>query len=76
MQRKVSADKAIPSAITTYIAAVITAHESIATAIAACNTMTKFIAIHTDEYNDDGSLKTVRKVNDWPDDYGVKEYRR
>ena len=76
MQRKVSADKAIPSAITTYIAAVRTAHESIATAIAACNTMTKFIAIHTDEYNDDGSLKTVRKVNDWPDDYGVKEYRR
>ena len=76
MQRKVSADKAIPSAITTYIAAVRTAHESIATAIAACNTMTKFIAIHTDEYNDDRSLKTVRKVNDWPDDYGVKEYRR
>jgi hypothetical protein len=76
MQRKVSADKAIPSAVKTYIAAVRTAHDSIATAITACNTMTKFIAIHTDEYNDDGSLKTVRKVNDWPDDYEIKKYRR
>ena len=28
------------------------------------------------ELNDDGTLKTVRKVNDWPDDYGVKGSRR
>ena len=76
MQRKVSADKAIPSAVKTYIAAVRTAHGSIATAIAACDTMAKYIAIHTDEYNDDGTLKTVRKVNDWPDDYAVKSFRR
>jgi hypothetical protein len=38
--------------------------------------MTKFIAIHTNEYKADGSLNTIAKVYDWPDDYGIKSYYR
>ena len=76
IQRKVTADTAIPSDVTTYMAAVRTAHASICTAIDNAGDMDAFIVLHTDEYNDDGSLKTVQKVNDWPDDYEVEGYRR
>ena len=76
VQRKVTADTAIPSDVTTYMAAVRTAHASICTAIDNASDLDAFIVLHTDEYNEDGSLKTVRKVNDWPDDYGVEGYRR
>ena len=76
VQRKVSADTAVPSDVLHYMAAVRTAHASIQTAIDDAADMPAFIALHTEEYNEDGTLKTVRKVNDWPDDYGVKGYRR
>ena len=76
VQRKVTADTAVPSDVTTYMAAVRTAHASICTAIDNASDLDAFIVLHTDELNEDGSLKTVRKVNDWPDDYGVKGYRR
>ena len=76
VERKITADVAIPSEVTTFMASVRTAHKSICDAIDACNSMTKFIAIHTDEYNEDGTLKTIRKVNDWPDDYDIKSYYR
>jgi len=76
VQRKVTHDTDIPSAILTYIAAVRTAHASIIDAITACNTMAKYIAIHTNIYNEDHTIKTIAKVNDWPDDYAVKGNRR
>jgi hypothetical protein len=76
IQRKVTADTAVPSAVVTYMAAVRTAHASICTAIDNASDMDAFIALHTTEYNEDGSLKTVAKVNDWPDDSGVKGNRR
>ena len=76
VQRKVTADTAIPSDVTTYMAAVRTAHASICTAIDNAGDMDAFIVLHTNEYNDDGSLKTVQKINDWPDDYEVEGYRR
>ncbi len=76
VERKITADVAIPSEVTTFMASVRTAHKSICDAIDACNSMSKFVAIHTDEYNEDGSLKTIAKVNDWPDDYDIKSYYR
>ena len=76
VQRKVTHDTAIPSAILTYIAAVRTAHASICTAIDNASDMAAFVALHTDVLNADNSVKTVAKVNDWPDDYGVKGRRR
>jgi hypothetical protein len=76
VQRKVTHDTDIPSDILTYIAAVRTAHASICTAIDNASDMAAFVALHTDVYNDDGTLKTVAKVNDWPDDYAVTGNRR
>jgi hypothetical protein len=76
VERKITADVAIPSEVTTFMASVRTAHKSICDAIDACNSMSKFVAIHTNEYNEDGSLKTIAKVNDWPDDYDIKSYYR
>jgi len=76
VERKITADVAIPSEVTTFMASVRTAHKSICDSIDACNSMSKFVAIHTDEYNEDGTLKTIAKVNDWPDDYDIKSYYR
>ena len=76
IQRKVTHDTAIPSAILTYIAAVRTAHASICTAIDNASDMAAFIALHVNELNDDGTLKTIAKVQAWPDDYAVKGSRR
>jgi len=76
VQRKVTHDTDIPSDILTYIAAVRTAHASICTAIDNASDMAAFVALHVDVLNDDDSVKTVAKVNDWPDDYGVKGRRR
>jgi len=76
VQRKVTHDIAIPSDILTYIAAVRTAHASICTAIAACDTMAKYIAIHTTTYNEDRTVNVIAKVQDWPDDYAVNGRRR
>ena len=81
VERKITADVAIPSEVTTFMASVRTAHKSICDAIDACNSMSKFVAIHTDEYNYDSdgkitSVKTIAKVNDWPDDYDIKSYYR
>ena len=81
VERKITADVPIPSEITTFMASVRTAHKSICDAIDACNSMSKFVAIHTDEYNYDSdgkitSVKTIAKVNDWPDDYDIKSYYR
>ena len=76
IQRKVTADTAIPSAVITYMAAVRTAHASICTAIDNASDIDAFKVLHTTEYNEDGSVKTVAKVDDWPDDSGVKGNRR
>ena len=76
IQRKVTADTAIPSAVVTYMAAVRTSHASICTAIDNASDMNAFIALHENVYNSDGTLKTIAKVNDWPDDSGVEGYRR
>ena len=76
IQRKVTADTAVPSAVVSYMAAVRTAHGSICTAIDNASDMDAFKVLHTTEYNEDGSVKTVAKVQDWPDDSGVKGNRR
>ena len=74
--RKVTADTAVPSAVVTYMAAVRTAHASICTAIDNASDIDAFKVLHTTEYNEDGSVKTIAKVHDWPDDSGVKGNRR
>ena len=76
IQRKVTADTAVPSAVVTYMAAVRTAHASICTAIDNASDIDAFKVLHTTEYNEDGYVKTIAKVEDWPDDSGVKGNRR
>jgi hypothetical protein len=75
-QRKVTADTDIPEVVVTYIANVREKCEEICTAIMNVSTMDEFKAIFKDEYNEDRTIKTVRKRQDFPDDYYVKGYRR
>jgi hypothetical protein len=76
VERKITADVEIPSEVTTFMKSVRDAHKSICDSIDACNSMSKFVAIHTNEYNEDGSLKTIAKINDWPDEYDIESYYR
>jgi len=76
IQRKVTADTAIPSAVTTYMASIRTDHSNICTAIDGASDMTAFIALHTDTYKEDGTVDVVARVNRWTDDKDVKQHRR
>jgi hypothetical protein len=79
IQRKVTANTAIPSTVTTYMAAIRTDHGDITTALNGANTLTKFIALHNDTYKTvDGQqvVDVVARVNRWTSDTNVKAYRR
>tara|TARA_R100000322_G_scaffold138725_2_gene94537 strand:+ start:581 stop:1267 length:687 start_codon:yes stop_codon:yes gene_type:complete len=76
IQRKVTADTAIPSDVITYMAAIRTDHKAICDAIDGASDMNAFIALHTDTYKEDGTVDVVARVNRWTDDKDVKQYRR
>ena len=76
IQRKVTAETAIPSAVVTYMAAIRTDHGNICTAIDGASDMTAFIALHTDTFKGDGTVDVVARVNRWTTDANVKSYRR
>ena len=73
--------KAIPSAVSTYVAAIRTDCGDIETAIDGASDMTAFKALYQDTYNYDSdgeitSVNTVARVNRWTDDDTVKTYIR
>ena len=79
IQRKVTADTAIPSDVVTYMAAIRTDHKAICDAIDGASDMNAFIALHTDTYKEvDGKqvVDVVARVNRWTDDKDVKQHRR
>ena len=76
IQRKVTANTAIPSAVVTYMAGIRTDHGNICTAIDGASNLDAFIALHNDTYNEDGTVNVVARVNRWTDDTNVKQYRR
>ena len=76
IQRKVTASVAIPSAVTTYMAAIRTDHGNICTALDAAADMDAFIALHTTTYNEDGTVNVIAKTQSWTSDASVKSYRR
>lgn len=76
IQRKVTANTAIPSAVTTYMAAIRTDHGNICTALDAAADMDAFIALHTTTYNEDGTVNVIAKTQSWTSDANVKVYRR
>ena len=76
IQRKVTAETAIPSAVVTYMAAIRTDHGNICTALDAAADMDAFIALHTTTYNEDGTVNVIAKTQSWTADTNVKAYRR
>jgi len=66
--RKAEKSTAIPSSVTTYRDAVRTKCGEIETALNGASDLAAFMALFDDEYNSDGSLKTIAKINDWPDE--------
>ena len=76
IQRKVTADTAIPSDVLTYMAAIRTDHKAICDAIDGASDLDAFIALHTDTFKGDGTVDVVARVNRWTTDANVKSYRR
>ncbi len=79
IQRKVTADTAIPSDVITYMANIRTDHKNICDAIDGASDMDAFIALHTNTYKEvdvEQVLDVVARVNRWTDDKDVKQHRR
>jgi hypothetical protein len=68
--------KAIPDAVKTYVAAIKTDCANIETAIDNASDMAAFKKLYDWEYNEDGSVKTIAPIQNWSDDYDVKQYIR
>ena len=68
--------KAIPDAVKKYVESIRTDCAAIETAITNAKDMAAFKTLYTDEFNSDGSIKTVARVNRWTSDSTVKEYIR
>ena len=66
--RKAEKSTAIPSSVTTYRDAVRTKCGEIETALNGASDLAAFMALFEDERNSDGSVKTIAKINDWPDE--------
>ena len=66
--RNAEKSTAIPSSVTTYRDAVRTKCAEIEAALNDAANLTAFMALFDDELNSDGSVKTIAKINDWPDE--------
>ena len=66
--RKAEKSIAIPSTVTTYRDAVRTKCGEIETALNGAKDLAAFMALFENEHNSDGSVKTIAKINDWPDE--------
>ena len=79
IQRKVTADTAIPSDVLTYMAAIRTDHKAICDAIDGVSDMDAFVVLHKDTYktvDDKPVVDVVARVNRWTDDKNIEDYRR
>ena len=66
--RKAEKSTAIPSSVSTYRDAVRTKCAEIETALNGASDLVAFMALFENELNSDGSVKTIAKINDWPDE--------
>ena len=66
--RKSEKSTAIPSSVTTYRDAVRTKCGEIETALNGAADLAAFMALFEDVRNSDGTLNTIAKINDWPDE--------
>jgi len=68
--------KTIPKELSDYVSSIRQDCSDIETAIDGATTMAKFKALYQDEYNNDGTIKTVNRIGRWSDDSEVKTYLR
>jgi hypothetical protein len=68
--------KAIPDAVKTYVAAIKTDCANIETAIDNASDMAAFKKLYIWEYNEDSSVKTIAPIDNWSDDYDIRQYIR
>ena len=66
----------IPSAVTTYCAAIRTDCGDICTAIDNASDMTAFKALYADTVNSEGVVTQVNRINRWTTDSTVTDYIR
>ena len=66
--RNAEKSTAIPSSVTTYRDSVRTKCAEIETALNGASYLAAFMALFENEMNSDGTLKTIAKINDWPDE--------
>ena len=66
--RNAEKSTAVPSSVTTYRDAVRTKCAEIETALNGAADLAAFMALFDDERNSDGTVKTIAKINDWPDE--------
>ena len=66
----------IPSAVTTYCAAIRTDCADICTAIDNASDMTAFKALYADTLDSDGNITQVNRINRWTTDSTVTDYIR
>jgi len=66
--RKAEKSTAIPTEVQTYRDAVRTKCAEIETALNGASDLAAFMALFEDVRNSDGTLKTIAKINDWPDE--------
>ena len=66
--RNAEKSTAIPSSVTTYRDAVRTKCAEIETALNGAANLTAFMALFEDARNSDGTVKTIAKINDWPEE--------
>jgi len=76
IERKVTADKSVPSDVVTYMAAIRKDCDDIQSALDGASDLDAFIALHNDTYKEDGTVDVVARVNRWTADTNVKAYRR
>ena len=66
----------IPSAVTTYCAAIRKDCGDICTAIDNASDMAAFKALYADTVNSEGEITQVNRINRWTSDSTVKDYIR
>lgn len=68
--------KTIPTEVSTFRSSVRTKADEICTAIDGCTSLTKLKELFETTYNDDGSVDTLAKMQELPNDNDVEEYKR
>ena len=76
VQRKVTADTDIPSAVITFFSNIRTDHKNICDSIDGASDMDAFVVLHTTTHNADGTVDVVARISRWTSDENISVYRR